>query len=317
MVAKAITPRTKAIVAVDLAGIIAALPANKRITGWTIKGTSTAFNPATYRIETDMTIVATVEEKVVVTFGTDEYSFWPGEEVTAPATNPTKASDATNHYTFNCWEDSEHNAFAEGAKATADITYTAKFDAEAHSFGEWVTTTEAGCLTPGSKRKTCACGYYVDEEIYVFHHPDGIQEMQKSEGKLLSIDEKYTYGFFYDAPTRPGSSGSPIIIKDTMKVIGIHSATSQREGKEGQREGTFLGYVVDCIKQVDDPFIECKFYVKDCKDKVKVFNKEKFQGFTKEDTRIYIDGKRSTFQNEYDFKEYYYNENINFSIMLC
>ena len=68
----------------------------------------------------------------------------------------------------------------------------------------------------------------INKEIAVLQYPSG--ESGYSFGKLKSINDNFE--FAHSASTLPGSSGSPIILKQTSKVIGIHKmgGTSQNYG---------------------------------------------------------------------------------------
>ncbi len=72
---------------------------------------------------------------------------------------PTKQVDATNHYIFNGkWSPAV-------VAASANATYTAQFDAVAHTF-TWTTITPATCIAAGAKKGVCSyCGYETTAEI--------------------------------------------------------------------------------------------------------------------------------------------------------
>ncbi len=73
-----------------------------------------------------------------------------GESASYTGKTPTKASDATNHYTFKGWDKALTNI-------TADTIITATFNGEAHSF------TYAS--TDATKHKaSCSCGYSKSED---------------------------------------------------------------------------------------------------------------------------------------------------------
>ena len=59
---------------------------------------------------------------------------------------------------------------------------------------------------------------YKDKEIYIIQFPEG-KKLSYSEGKIDDIKE---YEIIYDAITISGSSGSPILLKNSTEVIGIH-----------------------------------------------------------------------------------------------
>ena len=65
---------------------------------------------------------------------------------------------------------------------------------------------------------------YINLDIYIVQFPEG-KYLSFSEGKIQNIDN---FEFMYNASTKPGSSGSPILLKNTTKVIGIHKMGNKR-----------------------------------------------------------------------------------------
>ena len=61
----------------------------------------------------------------------------------------------------------------------------------------------------------------INEEIYIVQFPEGIK-LSSSKGKITEIEN---FQFFYDASTKHGSSGSPILLKNSIKVIGMHKGS--------------------------------------------------------------------------------------------
>ena len=61
---------------------------------------------------------------------------------------------------------------------------------------------------------------FIDENIMIFQYPLG-QKLSKSEGKIIRINN---YKLYHNADTKIGSSGSPIFLKGTTEVIGMHKA---------------------------------------------------------------------------------------------
>ena len=74
---------------------------------------------------------------------------------------------------------------------------------------------------------------YVNKDIYIVQFPEG-KYLSYSIGKITDI---YDYELVHDASTKPGSSGSPIVLKGSTEVLGIH--------KQGNKDkklnyGTFI-----------------------------------------------------------------------------
>ena len=61
---------------------------------------------------------------------------------------------------------------------------------------------------------------FKDEDITIIQYPKG--KMNYSNGQIMGLTRKTKYEFSYNDSTDEGSSGSPIILKDTKNVIGIH-----------------------------------------------------------------------------------------------
>ena len=59
---------------------------------------------------------------------------------------------------------------------------------------------------------------YMNKDIYIVQYP-GDNELSYLEGKIKDINN---YDLIYDASTKSGSSGCPILLKDTKEIIGIH-----------------------------------------------------------------------------------------------
>ena len=61
-----------------------------------------------------------------------------------------------------------------------------------------------------------------NNKVYIVQFPLG-KDMCHSEGEIINIDK---YEFTHKASTLPGSSGSPIFLDKTTKVIGIHKSSN-------------------------------------------------------------------------------------------
>ncbi len=84
---------------------------------------------------------------------------------------PTKASDASNHYSFAGWVDANGKS-ANLTQITGDLKVYASFTAAAHSYTAKVTTA-ASCTTAGTKTYTCSCGKSYTETIAATGHSYG------------------------------------------------------------------------------------------------------------------------------------------------
>ena len=86
---------------------------------------------------------------------------------------------------------------------------------------------------------------FIGKNIQIIQFPDG-KKLSKSEQKITERFTKIDYMFYHNASTIEGSSGSPIILKDDDKVLGIHKG-----GIRGKKKnvGIFIGIILDDIKK--------------------------------------------------------------------
>ena len=66
---------------------------------------------------------------------------------------------------------------------------------------------------------------YINKEIYIVQYPKG-NKLSYSEAKIININNNE---LIHDASTTSGSLGSPILIKNTIEVIGIHKQGSNKK----------------------------------------------------------------------------------------
>ena len=80
----------------------------------------------------------------------------------------------------------------------------------------------------------------LNKDIIILHHPSG--EFSFSYGKINEINENE---FTHLASTEYGSSGSPVFLKESLKVIGIH-----KSGDKNKKEnyGDFIGPIFKYFK---------------------------------------------------------------------
>ena len=80
-----------------------------------------------------------------------------------------------------------------------------------------------------------------NDEIYIIQYP-GSDILSFSEGKIKKIENNE---LVYDASTKPGSSGIPILLKGTEEVIGIHKSGSE---KRKENYGTLINSIIQCMQ---------------------------------------------------------------------
>ena len=90
----------------------------------------------------------------------------------------------------------------------------------------------------------CNVNNLINKEIYIVQYPFG-GDMCYSEGEIINIDTN-RYELTYNSSTEIGSSGSPVCLKNSSKVIGIH-----KEGNENvlifENYGSLIYPIIDEI----------------------------------------------------------------------
>ena len=94
-----------------------------------------------------------------------------------------------------------------------------------------------------------------EEEIYIIQFPRG-EELRCSEGKIISLANPE---FSHSAKTEHGSSGSPIILKRTKKIIGIHTG-GYNSKKNPENYGDFLYPIIKSLEGKKKPKIIFHIY---------------------------------------------------------
>ena len=97
---------------------------------------------------------------------------------------------------------------------------------------------------------------YIDKDIYIVQYPLG-KNISYSEGKIKNIKNEE---LIYDASTKLGSSGSPILIKNTIEVIGIHK---QGCDEKTENYGILLYSIIQLLNSKNKNFINDDFYIED------------------------------------------------------
>lgn len=81
--------------------------------------------------------------------------------------------------------------------------------------------------------------------VYILQFPHD-DELYFSGGKIIEVDTENGYDFAYNASSKSGSSGSPIISASSLEVIGIH-----KEGDEYEpiNYGIFIEHIINKVKK--------------------------------------------------------------------
>ena len=83
---------------------------------------------------------------------------------------------------------------------------------------------------------------YMNKKIYIPQYIEG-KHLSYSSGEIKKIENNE---LIYFAGTNKGSSGSPIFIEDTIKVIGIHK---QKSKDNCGNFGNFIGQIIESLKK--------------------------------------------------------------------
>ena len=86
---------------------------------------------------------------------------------------------------------------------------------------------------------------FIEKEIQIIQFPEG-NRLSLSKGKITGKLKTHDDMFFHEASTEYGSSGSPIVLKNDDRVLGIHKGAI--EGKE-KNIGIFIGDIVESLKE--------------------------------------------------------------------
>ena len=92
----------------------------------------------------------------------------------------------------------------------------------------------------------------INKDIYIVQFPEG-KQLSYSNGKIRKIFENK---LFYDASTKGGSSGSPIFLKNSTKIIGMHKGFFK--DKDEENCGILINSIIQSLqpKKLDNNFIE-------------------------------------------------------------
>ena len=104
---------------------------------------------------------------------------------------------------------------------------------------------------------------YKDEQIFCAQYPAG-NELSYSQGKIIGKNDKY---FLYSIGTKGGSSGSPIILFNKFKVIGLHKGNINKENNKinlgipmNLITNKIYINIIKCIYQIDSDNISINIF---------------------------------------------------------
>ena len=95
---------------------------------------------------------------------------------------------------------------------------------------------------------------FINKDIYITQFPEG-KTLKYSEEKIKEVNE-FSYTLTHLSKTNKGSSGSPIILKDTSTVLGIHKG--RKKDIEDEKIGYFIGPIIESLKN-NYELIEMKY----------------------------------------------------------
>ncbi|MGN1419450.1 MAG: hypothetical protein ACI4W6_08990, partial [Acutalibacteraceae bacterium] len=167
-----------------------------------------------------------------------------GCAASAPS-NPTRAYDATYHYTFKAW-DKSFSSIKE------DTTVTATFTATAHSYTKSV-AKDSTCTAVGTSKYTCTCGYsYTKDDIAAKGHDWTATTKYVATAGTCMVDTVYYYECSrcnISSESVTGATwtdtGSHSNIAHTPKTISAVAATCTTAG---QTSGTVCSVCGTIIK---------------------------------------------------------------------
>ena len=164
---------------------------------------------------------------------------------------------------------------------------------------------------------------YLNEDICIFQYPNG-EELSFAHGQIKSINN---YHIRHLVSTEPGSSGSPILLLNNFKIIGIYQAENNEDNR-----GIFMKNILNDIGSVDSEKnnIVCEYDIKKRKDDKEHYlnqriinsfeeakrNDDDIEGTNneneiKENCELYLNNKKIDFSYKYKFpKDGKYNIQI-------
>ena len=122
---------------------------------------------------------------------------------------------------------------------------------------------------------------FIKKNIFIPQFPGG-GNLNNSFGEIIEINSNFD--FSHSASTESGSSGSPIFLKETTFVIGIHK---QGNAKKIKNYGVFIGPMISYLKNYSN-YKKKKYKEGEYDGKIIDDKKEEFGKFIYNDGHCYI-----------------------------
>ncbi len=121
---------------------------------------------------------------------------------------------------------------------------------------------------------------YMDKQIFIVQHPGG-DELNYSHGKINSKQDEF---ILYSAGSKGGSSGSPIILFNNLKVIGLHKECIYDKDKNKINIGIPFNLIINTINS-----IKCIYKInkKDINEDIQIINNGYY-----EDKNVFIESNK-------------------------
>ena len=109
--------------------------------------------------------------------------------------------------------------------------------------------------------------YNKEDLVFSFQYPGG-GNLQYSHGKILAPKMEENY-LLYDVGAKGGSSGSPIILMNNSKIIGLHKGYITDKNNNKINTGIRIELIIDKIPY---QIIKCTYEIKDNNNYIQIIN---------------------------------------------
>ena len=100
--------------------------------------------------------------------------------------------------------------------------------------------------------------YNINDQIFSFQYPKG-GKLKYTHGKIIRKQNDF---LIYDVDTRGGSSGSPIILMNNSKIIGLHKGYLE-DNSNKINIGISIELIINKINNNNISYIKCTYEIKD------------------------------------------------------